>query len=118
MVNENALAGTIPVWPVVVEDGDEPSDDNRSIADDAAPMAKNMTQDPQRTEESDKLAHAAASRVPRPNRLENNGFFDRPERPDPAELAVPAEISHTVRKPPRRALNQLRPRVRRGFNRP
>ena len=44
-VIENELAGTIPVCPFDVDedDDDEVSDDNRSIADEAAPMAKNMT---------------------------------------------------------------------------
>jgi len=53
LVSENEFAGTNPVWPVVFDDDDddEASDDNRSIADEAAPMAKNMTQNPQRTEE-------------------------------------------------------------------
>jgi hypothetical protein len=46
-VSENVFAGTNPVFPVVEdEDDDEPSDDNRSIADEAAPMAKNMTRNP------------------------------------------------------------------------
>jgi hypothetical protein len=41
-VSEKELAGTIPVFPFDVDE-DEVSDDNRSIAEEAAPMAKNMT---------------------------------------------------------------------------
>jgi hypothetical protein len=44
VVTENGFAGTFPVCPVDVGDDDDGrSDDNRSIADEAAPSANNMT---------------------------------------------------------------------------
>jgi hypothetical protein len=45
-VSENAFGGTIPFFPVDQDDDEEVSDDNRSIADEAAPRAKNMTRNP------------------------------------------------------------------------
>jgi len=54
----------MPVWLDVEDDDDEVSDDNRSIADEAAPMAKNMTQNPQRTEAADNPANTGANRMP------------------------------------------------------
>src|SRR5258708_4001381 len=67
--SENELAGTIPVCPLDVgdDDADEASDDNRSIADEAAPMAKNMTQDPHGAQRADIPANTGASRVPQSN---------------------------------------------------